>query len=92
MRGKGFEREDIPHLFERFYAGKKTRRREAPGSRLALSRAVFERQNGTLAAYNLPRETGGAPAARALRFGCMGWINSREKQAGPLSSHFSLIG
>lgn len=60
--GEGFEREDIPHLFERFYRGKNAAE-GSTGIGLALSRAVFERQNGTLAAYNLPGDGGSASGA-----------------------------
>lgn len=55
--GAGFDTEDLPHLFERFYRG-----RHAVGSGigigLALARSVFELQNGTVTAYNL--QNGGA--------------------------------
>ncbi|MCM1268512.1 MAG: HAMP domain-containing histidine kinase [Bacteroidales bacterium] len=55
--GPGFAREDIPHLFERFYRGKD----EKPGGigiGLALAKEIVERQNGTLRAFN--RTEGGA--------------------------------
>ena len=55
--GAGFAAEDLPHLFERFYRG----RRAAPGGigiGLALARSIFELQNGTLTACNL--QNGGA--------------------------------
>lgn len=55
--GRGFETEDIPHLFERFYRG----RGAAPngiGIGLPLARSIFEMQNGTISARNLPE--GGA--------------------------------
>lgn len=55
--GPGFAKEDIPHLFERFYRG-----RNAAGGGigigLALSKAILESQNGTVSAGNLPE--GGA--------------------------------
>lgn len=51
--GRGFSKEDIPHLFERFYRGK-----NAPkggiGIGLSLSKEIIERQNGTLHARNMP--------------------------------------
>lgn len=50
--GEGFEKEDIPHLFERFYRGKKTKG-DGIGIGLALAREIIERQNGTIAAGNL---------------------------------------
>ncbi|HJA94331.1 MAG TPA: HAMP domain-containing histidine kinase [Candidatus Eisenbergiella merdipullorum] len=55
--GRGFDPADMPHLFERFYRG----RNAAPngiGIGLALARSVFELQNGTITARNLPN--GGA--------------------------------
>lgn len=51
--GEGFKAEDIPHLFERFYCGK-----EAAGNGIGiglyLAASVFELQNGTVTARNLP--------------------------------------
>ena len=55
--GKGFEREDIPHLFERFYRGKNAEG-NGIGIGLALARSIFELQNGIVTARNLPK--GGA--------------------------------
>lgn len=55
--GSGFEKEDIPHLFERFYRGKNAKK-GGIGIGLALSRAIIEGQNGTVTARNLPE--GGA--------------------------------
>lgn len=49
--GAGFDPEDLPHLFDRFYRG-----RHAAGNGigigLALARSIFELQNGTISAYN----------------------------------------
>ena len=50
--GKGFEKEDIPHLFERFYRGK-NEKGGGIGIGLALAKAIIEDQNGTLRAENL---------------------------------------
>lgn len=50
--GEGFAREDLPHLFERFYRGKNAEK-EGTGIGLALSKAIVESQNGTIAARNL---------------------------------------
>lgn len=50
--GAGFAREDIPHLFERFYRGRE-RQGDGIGIGLALSRALIEGQNGTITARNL---------------------------------------
>lgn len=51
--GEGFEAEDIPHLFERFYRGKNADG-NGIGIGLALARSVFELQNGNITARNLP--------------------------------------
>lgn len=55
--GPGFEKEDLPHLFERFYRGK-TAKKNSIGIGLSLSREIIEMQNGLLSADNLP--AGGA--------------------------------
>lgn len=55
--GTGFDPEDIPHLFERFYRGKRAAG-SGIGIGLALARSVFELQNGTITARNL--QAGGA--------------------------------
>lgn len=55
--GEGFAREDIPHLFERFYRGK-CAKGEGIGIGLSLAREIFALQNGSLTAENLPE--GGA--------------------------------
>lgn len=49
--GEGFDREDLPHLFERFYRGKNASQSSA-GIGLAFSRAVITQQNGTIEAKN----------------------------------------
>lgn len=51
--GEGFCKEDIPHLFERFYRGKNACE-GGIGIGLALSKEIVERQNGTLRAKNMP--------------------------------------
>nr|WP_298078168.1 HAMP domain-containing sensor histidine kinase [uncultured Blautia sp.] len=55
--GQGFAPEDIPHLFERFYRGKRAVK-GGIGIGLALACSLFELQGGTLSARNLP--AGGA--------------------------------
>lgn len=50
--GKGFEKEDIPHLFERFYRGR-NEKGGGIGIGLALAKAIIEDQNGTVRAENL---------------------------------------
>lgn len=61
--GNGFAKEDIPHLFKRFYRGKNADaggniRGSGIGIGLALSKEIIEHQNGTIRAKNLPN--GGA--------------------------------
>ena len=55
--GPGFDREELPHIFERFYRGKASGA-TGYGIGLALSRTIITRQGGTLAARNHPQ--GGA--------------------------------
>ena len=55
--GPGFDKADIPHLFDRFYRGKGASD-ESVGIGLALARSVVAAQNGTLTAANVP--SGGA--------------------------------
>lgn len=50
--GEGFTKEDLPHLFERFYRGKKTEN-TGIGIGLSLSKAIIEMQNGIIRAFNL---------------------------------------
>lgn len=49
--GEGFTKDDIPHLFERFYKGKNATQGSI-GIGLAFSRAIIMAQNGTIAAKN----------------------------------------
>ena len=55
--GEGFQAEDIPHLFERFYRGKGAAG-DGIGIGLSLAHFIFELQNGNITARNLPE--GGA--------------------------------
>ena len=55
--GEGFAKEDLPHLFERFYRGERAKN-TGIGIGLSLSKAIIEMQDGILHAYNLPN--GGA--------------------------------
>ena len=55
--GEGFAKEDIPHLFERFYRGRNACE-GGIGIGLALAKEMIERQNGTIRAKNIP--SGGA--------------------------------
>lgn len=51
--GEGFLKEDLPHLFERFYRGKRVKNKGV-GIGLSIAKEVVEMQNGILRAYNLP--------------------------------------
>jgi len=51
--GEGFAKEDLPHLFERFYRGEKAKN-TGIGIGLSLSKAIIEMQNGIIRAFNLP--------------------------------------
>lgn len=55
--GEGIAKEDLPHLFERFYKGKNSGGNSV-GIGLALTRAILSAQNGTVLAEN--RREGGA--------------------------------
>lgn len=55
--GEGFCKEDLPHLFERFYRGRRAGA-GGIGIGLALAKEIVERQNGTVRAKN--RADGGA--------------------------------
>lgn len=50
--GDGFEEEDLPYIFQRFYRGKNAAG-TGIGIGLALSKAIVELQNGTITARNL---------------------------------------
>lgn len=49
--GTGFEKEDLPHLFERFYRGTNAAK-DSAGIGLALSKLIMEQQNGHILAEN----------------------------------------
>lgn len=51
--GQGFDGEDLPHLFERFYRGKGGKD-TGIGIGLSISKAIIEMQNGVIRAFNLP--------------------------------------
>lgn len=49
--GLGFSKEDLPHLFERFYRGEDAAK-DSAGIGLALARLIIEKQNGHIHAEN----------------------------------------
>ncbi|MEN6315169.1 MAG: HAMP domain-containing sensor histidine kinase [Clostridiaceae bacterium] len=55
--GSGIEKDDLPHLFERFYRGKNSSGQNY-GIGLALARMIVSEQNGTIKAENV--KSGGA--------------------------------
>lgn len=61
--GAGFEKEDLPCLFDRFYRGKKTNA-TGYGIGLALCKMIITRQGGTITAKNHPQ----SGAVFAIRF------------------------
>lgn len=63
--GPGFAKEELPHLFERFYRGQNAKK-GGIGIGLSLAKELIERQNGTLRAINLLQ--GGA--CFEIRFYC----------------------
>jgi signal transduction histidine kinase len=55
--GTGIQKEDLPHIFERFYKGKNSSDKSF-GVGLALARGIILAQNGTVKAEN--KKEGGA--------------------------------
>lgn len=51
--GEGFAKEDLPHLFERFYRGR-NEKNGGVGIGLSLAKAIIELQNGVIHAVDLP--------------------------------------
>ncbi len=54
--GPGVPEEDLPHLFDRFWRGEKSRSRASGGAGLglAIARQLVEAQDGGIAARNRP--------------------------------------
>ena len=54
--GMGIDREDIPHLFERFYRGQKVRQSPIPGTGLglAISKEIIDLHDGELEVESEP--------------------------------------
>lgn len=61
--GKGFEKKDIPHLFERFYRGQGAAK-DSAGIGLALAKLIVESQDGHIQAEN----SSGGHARFRIRF------------------------
>jgi signal transduction histidine kinase len=58
--GEGIRPEDVPHVFERFYRGEKSRSRATGGAGLglAIARGIIEAHGGEIRVEsNLPRGT-----------------------------------
>ncbi|HXC61381.1 MAG TPA: ATP-binding protein [Nitrospiria bacterium] len=57
--GEGIREEDLPHIFERFYRGEKSRSRESGGAGigLAIVKQIIEVQGGTVGAHSRPGRT-----------------------------------
>ena len=52
--GSGIERDDLPHVFDRFYRGANARGRQGSGLGLAIVRQVAEQHGGSASAANAP--------------------------------------
>lgn len=53
--GHGIEKEDLPHIFERFYKGKNAAP-DSVGIGLALAKTIFNRQNARIEVESVPGE------------------------------------
>ncbi|WP_068786772.1 sensor histidine kinase [Paenibacillus phocaensis] len=51
--GAGFAKEELPHLFERFYKGRNASK-DSAGIGLAIARSIIAKQNGSVRAGNVP--------------------------------------
>lgn len=66
--GCGIDKDDLPHIFERFYKGK-NQKSDSYGIGLALARAIIAGQNGTIKAENIAENGEKAGGARfVIRF------------------------
>lgn len=55
--GSGFTKQDLPHIFERFYRGQNADT-DSVGIGLALAKRIIIAQNGTIRAYNHKKDGG----------------------------------
>jgi signal transduction histidine kinase len=46
--GEGIDKEDFPHIFERFYKGKRSKKSDSIGIGLAMSKSIIESQGGSI--------------------------------------------
>lgn len=74
--GEGISKEDLPHIFKRFYKGKRSSKSESIGIGLALAKSIIEKQDG----YVLVRSELGKGTEFELTF-----IRESKKQVTDLS-------
>ncbi len=65
--GGGIDKEDLPHIFERFYKGKNSSDNSF-GIGLALARMIITSQNGTIKAENVVEQEKNSGARFTIRF------------------------
>ena len=65
--GPGIDREDLPHLFERFYKGKNSSDKSV-GIGLALAKMIITGQHGNVSAENVTKKGMICGAKFVIRF------------------------